>query len=36
MQGGVEDREDGVRRVMGQFEPDRVIDIAHRTYQRLT
>ncbi|HEY7020033.1 MAG TPA: aminoglycoside phosphotransferase family protein [Ktedonobacterales bacterium] len=36
MQGGVEDREDGVRRVMGQFEPGRVIEIAHRTYQRLT
>lgn len=35
-QGGVEDRENGVRKVMGQFEPGRVIDIAHRTYQRLT
>ena len=34
-QGSVEDREDGVRKVMGQFEPGRVIDIAHRTYQRL-
>jgi spectinomycin phosphotransferase len=34
-QGGVEDRENGVRKVMGQFEPGRVIDIAHRTYQRL-
>ena len=35
-QGSVEDRENGVRKVMGQFEPGRVIDIAHRTYQRLT
>jgi spectinomycin phosphotransferase len=35
-QGSVEDRENGVRRVMGQFESGRVIDIAHRTYQRLT
>ncbi|HEY7091859.1 MAG TPA: aminoglycoside phosphotransferase family protein [Ktedonobacterales bacterium] len=34
-QGSVEDRENGVRKVMGQFEPGRVIDIAHRTYQRL-
>jgi spectinomycin phosphotransferase len=34
-QGSVEDRENGVRKVMGQFEPGRVIEIAHRTYQRL-
>ena len=34
-QGSVEDRENGVRKVMGQFEPGRVIDIAHQTYQRL-
>jgi spectinomycin phosphotransferase len=35
-QGSEEDRENGVRKVMGQFEPGRVIAIAHRTYQRLT
>jgi spectinomycin phosphotransferase len=35
-QGSVEDRENGVRKVMGQFEPGRVIEIAHRTYQRLS
>jgi spectinomycin phosphotransferase len=34
-QGSVEDRENGVRKVMGQFEPGRVIEIAHRTYRRL-
>jgi spectinomycin phosphotransferase len=34
-QGSVEDRENGVRKVMGQFEPGRVIEIAHQTYQRL-
>jgi spectinomycin phosphotransferase len=33
-QGSAEDRENGVRKVMGQFEPGRVIEIAHRTYQR--
>lgn len=34
-QGSAEDRENGVRKVMGQFEPGRVIEIADRTYQRL-
>jgi spectinomycin phosphotransferase len=34
-QGSMEDRENGVRKVMGQFEPGRVIEIAHRTYARL-
>jgi spectinomycin phosphotransferase len=33
--GSIEDRKDAVRRVMGQFEPGRVIEIAHRTYERL-
>ena len=35
-QGSAEDREDGVRKVLGQFEPGRVIEIAQRTYQRLS
>jgi spectinomycin phosphotransferase len=35
-QGSVEDRENGVQKVMGQFEPGRVIELAHRTYQRLS
>jgi spectinomycin phosphotransferase len=34
-QGSVEDRENGVHKVMGQFEPGRVIEIAHRTFARL-
>jgi spectinomycin phosphotransferase len=34
-QGSEDDRENGVRKVMGQFESGRVIDIAHRTYARL-
>jgi spectinomycin phosphotransferase len=34
-QGSVEDRENGLRKVMGQFEPGRVVEIAHWTYQRL-
>jgi spectinomycin phosphotransferase len=35
-QGSVEDRENGVRKVMGQFEPGRVIEIAHQTYRRIS
>jgi spectinomycin phosphotransferase len=35
VQGSVEDREDGLKQVMGQFLPDRVVEIAHRTYQQL-
>jgi spectinomycin phosphotransferase len=34
-QGGVEDRENGLRQVIGQFQPHRVVEIAHQTYQRL-
>jgi spectinomycin phosphotransferase len=29
----VEDREEGLQQVMGQFLPDNVVDIAHRTYR---
>jgi spectinomycin phosphotransferase len=35
-QGSVEDRENGVRKVVGGFAPGQVVEIAHRTYQRLT
>jgi spectinomycin phosphotransferase len=34
-QGSVEDREEGLQQVMGQFLPNRVVAIAHRTYQQL-
>jgi spectinomycin phosphotransferase len=34
-EGSTEDRENGLRKVMGQFLPGLVIDIAHQTYQRL-
>jgi spectinomycin phosphotransferase len=34
-QGGVEDRENGLRQVVGQFQPHRVVEIAHQTYRRL-
>jgi spectinomycin phosphotransferase len=34
-QGSVEDRDDGLRKVKGQFLPNRLIAIAHRTYQQL-
>jgi spectinomycin phosphotransferase len=35
VRGSVEDREDGVRKVIGGFAPGQVVEIAHRTYQRL-
>jgi spectinomycin phosphotransferase len=35
MQGIVEDREQGLRQLMGQFQPNEVVEIAHRTYSRL-
>lgn len=34
-QGSVEDREEGLRQLMGQFRPGRLVDIAHRTYKQL-
>lgn len=34
-QGSVEDREKGVRKVMGAFLPNDVVAIAHQTYQQL-
>lgn len=34
-QGSVEDREEGLRQLMGQFLPGGVVAIAHRTYQQL-
>jgi spectinomycin phosphotransferase len=34
-QGSVEDREHGLQGLMAQFLPNRVVEIAHRTYQRL-
>lgn len=34
-QGSVQDRELGLRQMMGQFLPDGVVSIAHRTYQQL-
>lgn len=34
-QGSLEDREEGLRQVMGQFLPHRVVDIAHQTYERV-
>jgi spectinomycin phosphotransferase len=33
--GSVEDRENGARKVIGGFAPGQVVEIAHRTYQRL-
>ena len=36
MQGSVEDRQEGLQQLMGQFLPDKVVDIAHRTYQQLS
>jgi spectinomycin phosphotransferase len=35
VQGSVEDREVGLRRVMGQFLPNEVVAVAHRTYQQI-
>jgi len=35
MQGSEEDREEGLRQLMAQFLPNKVIDIAHRTYRAL-
>ncbi len=35
MQGSVEDREHGLEGLMAQFLPNRVVEIAHRTYQQL-
>jgi spectinomycin phosphotransferase len=34
-QGSMEDRDHGLRKVIGAFQPNRVVEIAHRTYQRL-
>jgi spectinomycin phosphotransferase len=34
-QSSEEDRENGLRQVMGQFLPNRVVEIAHRTYEQL-
>jgi spectinomycin phosphotransferase len=34
-QGSAEDREYGLKGLMGQFHPDRIVSIAHRTYERL-
>jgi spectinomycin phosphotransferase len=34
-QGSAEDREEGLRQLMGQFRPGHLVDIAHRTYERL-
>jgi len=34
-QGSVEDREHGLLGTMGQFDPGRVVSIAHQTYERL-
>jgi spectinomycin phosphotransferase len=36
MQGSVEDRQEGVQQVIGQFLPNSVVDIAHRSYQQLS
>ena len=36
VQGSVEDRQEGLRQVMGQFLPNRVIEIAHRSHQQLS
>jgi spectinomycin phosphotransferase len=36
LQGSVEDRQEGLRQLMGQFLPDKLVDIAHRTYQQLS
>lgn len=35
VEGSVEDREVGLRMVMGNFLPDQVVAVAHRTYQRI-
>jgi spectinomycin phosphotransferase len=35
MQGSADDREQGLRGLMGQFLPGRVLAIAHRTYEQL-
>ena len=32
VQGSVEDREEGLKQLMGQFVPNTVVDIAHRSY----
>ena len=32
LQGSVEDREEGLRQLMGQFLPNQVVEIAHRSY----
>ncbi|HSH78063.1 MAG TPA: aminoglycoside phosphotransferase family protein [Herpetosiphonaceae bacterium] len=34
MQGSAEDREQGLRQLMGQFLPNEVVDLAHRSYPR--
>jgi spectinomycin phosphotransferase len=35
VQGSVEDRDEGLKQVKGQFLPNRVVAIAHQTYQQL-
>ncbi len=35
IQGSAEDREQGLHQLMGQFQPDSVVPIAHRTYSSL-
>ncbi|MGH2975951.1 MAG: phosphotransferase, partial [Solirubrobacterales bacterium] len=35
-QGSVEDREHGLKGTIGQFDPGRVVSIAHRTYERVS
>ncbi len=35
MQGSVEDREEGLRQLTDQFLPNRVVEIAHRTYREI-
>ncbi len=35
LQGSVEDRQEGLQQLMGQFPPNSVVDIAHKTYQQL-
>lgn len=36
MQGSVEDREQGLRQLMGQFLPNEVVEFAHRSYRQLS
>ncbi|HEX6544452.1 MAG TPA: aminoglycoside phosphotransferase family protein [Ktedonobacterales bacterium] len=36
VQGSVEDREEGLEQLMGQFLPGEVVDVAHQTYRQLS